>query len=221
MKKNILSLLLAITLLASLLTFPIAAEESADSALTVLTRYSTGYSSQDGGTAEIISYNPDLNNAYLVNGNERTVDILKYDEEAKEVVLDKRVDLSEMIEGFTFGDVTSVAVDTAHKQVAVAVQAEDFKANGAILLLNYEGEYMAHYEAGVQPDMIAVSADGSLIITADEGEPREGFIDESSDPKGSVTVLDLSDAENPVVTTVDFTASALKITMKKATSLML
>lgn len=223
MKKNVITLLLAIAMLATLFTLPVAAEtvtpdeavtadeaatadEASESALRFLTRYSTGYSSQDGGTAEIIAYNPDLKNAYLVNGNERTVDILKYDDEAKEVVLDKRIDVSEMIEGFTFGDVTCVAVDTNFKRVAVAVQEEDFKANGSVLLLDYEGNYVAHYEAGVQPDMITVSEDGTLIITADEGEPREGYIDEESDPKGSVTVVNLSDEANPVVTTIDFSA---------------
>lgn len=176
--------------------------------LSHLGSYATGYSDQEGGVAEIVSYNADNEKFYVVNGKAKTLDIvsvsgLSADGENQSMTLDKRVDVSKMIDGFTFGDITSVAVDTAHDRIAVAVQAEDYQAPGAILILNYDGEYVAHYAAGVQPDMITFSPDGNLVLTADEGEPREGYEDGAVDPKGSVTIVDLS-AEEPVSKTVTF-----------------
>lgn len=142
--------------------------------------YSTGYSDQEGGVAEIVAYNRDNQKFYLVNGREKKLDIvslagLTAGQEAQTLSLETRVDVSGMIPGFTFGDLTSVAVDTAHNRIAVAVQAEDYAANGAILLLNYAGEYLAHYTAGVQPDNVVFSPDGRYVLSANEGEPRRAM----------------------------------------------
>ena len=37
-----------------------------------------------------------------------------------------------------------------------------------------------------------ITFSGNLVLTADEGEPRLGYGSDTVDPKGSVTVLDLS-----------------------------
>lgn len=192
-------------------SFPISrdGEDSLEESdvLTHLGSYSTGYSDQDGGVAEIVSYNADNEKFYVVNGKTKTLDIvslagLSANGTEQSLTLDKRVDVSEMIDGFAFGDITSVAVDTAHDRIAVAVQAEDYSTPGAILLLDYDGQYLAHYQAGVQPDMITFTPDGNKVLTADEGEPREGY-ESGTDPKGSVTIVDLSAAE-PEPKTVTF-----------------
>lgn len=44
-------------------------------------------------------------------------------------------------------------------------------------------------ETGVQPDMVTFTPDGSKILTANEGEPREGYT--ATDPQGSVTVIEV------------------------------
>ena len=194
-------------------SFAISAQGEApleeNNVLEKLAGYSTGYSDQDGGVAEIVSYNADNEKFYVVNGKEKMLDIvsvsgLTADGENQSMTMEKRIDVSRMIEGFTFGDITSVAVDTANDRIAVAVQAADYQAPGAILLLNYDGTYAAHYEAGVQPDMITFSPDGRYVLTANEGEPREGY-DSAVDPKGSVTVVDLS-ADAPSAKNVTFDA---------------
>jgi len=193
-------------------SFPIAKDPGysleKNGVLSHLGSYSTGYSDQDGGVAEIVSYNADNEKFYVVNGKAKTLDIvsvsgLSASGENQSLTLDKRVDVSGMIKDFAFGDITSVAVDTAHDRIAVAVQEADYKARGAILILNYDGEYMAHYTAGVQPDMVTFSPDGKYVLTADEGEPREGYGESAEDPKGSVTIVDLSAAE-PTPNTVTF-----------------
>ena len=152
-------------------SFAISAQGEApleeNNVLEKLAGYSTGYSDQDGGVAEIVSYNADNEKFYVVNGKEKMLDIvsvsgLTADGENQSMTMEKRIDVSRMIEGFTFGDITSVAVDTANDRIAVAVQAADYQAPGAILLLNYDGTYAAHYEAGVQPDMITFSPTGAM-----------------------------------------------------------
>ena len=171
--------------------------------------YSTGYSDQEGGVAEIVAYSQDNQKFYLVNGREQKLDIvslagLSAGEAGQALALERRLDVSQMIPGFSFGDLTSVAVDPVHDRVAVAVQAEDYAANGAILLLNYDGEYVAHYPAGVQPDNVVFSPDGRYVLSANEGEPRQGY-ENGTDPQGSVTIVDL-EAENPTPSTVTFEA---------------
>ena len=89
-----------------------------------------------------------------------------------------------MIPGFTFGDLTSVAVDTAHDRIAVAVQAEDYAANGAILLLNYAGEYLAHYTAGCSRTTWSSPPTAGMSSPPTRGEPRQGY-ENGTDPQGS------------------------------------
>lgn len=197
----------AALLMTGVLTLNLSATVlAADQAsLSHLGSYSTGYSDQEGGVAEIVAYNSDNQKFYLVNGREQRLDIvslsgLTADGSGQPLSLEKRVDVSNMIPGFSFGDITSVAVDTVNDRIAVAVQAKDYAADGAILLLNYDGSYAAHYQAGVQPDMVTFSPDGSFLLSANEGEPRKGYGEGITDPQGSVTVVSLADKKASTVT---------------------
>ncbi|WP_454940702.1 choice-of-anchor I family protein [Evtepia sp.] len=202
------ALLLAGLLSVGLVPSALAAQDDTP-ALEKIAGYSTGYSDQEGGVAEIVAYSQDNQKFYLVNGREQKLDIvslagLTAGEEGQSLTLEQRLDVSQMIPGFAFGDLTSVAVDPVHDRVAVAVQAEDYAAKGAILLLNYDGEYLAHYPAGVQPDNVTFSPDGRYVLSANEGEPRQGY-ENGTDPQGSVTIVDLA-AETPAPNTVTFEA---------------
>lgn len=168
--------------------------------------FDTGYSDPDGGVAEIVRYNADNGKIYLVNGKTRTLDVVslgvypesdgeletKFDEEADRIFFDELAEEhpEDFGSGFVVGDVTSVAVNTDLDVVAVALQHSEYDRAGAIALLNYDGSYLKAYPCGVQPDMITF--DGTLVLTADEGEPRAGYGEGATDPEGSVTVLDLS-----------------------------
>lgn len=168
--------------------------------------YSTGYTNEDGGVAEIVAYNKDNNSLYLVNGSEKSIDIVEItnfnvnDGASNKLNLTKRINPADMIPGFTFGDLTSVVVNTSDKTIAVAVQAEDYSANGAILILNYDGTYKTHYEAGVQPDMVITAVNGRYLLTANEGEPRKGY-ETGIDPAGTITIVD---TESSSVRTIGF-----------------
>ena len=87
---------------------------------------------------------------------------------------------------------TSVSVSSDGSLLAVALQAEGYDENGRIALFSIAKDgsitLRSIYEAGVQPDMVVFG--GYLILSANEGEPREGY--DAADPKGSITVVDLS-----------------------------
>lgn len=169
-------------------------EKNAAVQLTKTAGTAIGTANKDGGVAEIVTYNRDNKKAYVVNGREGTLHILpmkedgSFDEGKKETV-----GIRNRIEGFACGDVTSVAVDTVNERLAVAAQAEDYAANGQVAILDYDGNLLNHYEVGVQPEMVTFTKDGSKVLTADGGEPRKGYGADAVDPKGSVTVVDLSE----------------------------
>lgn len=178
--------------------------------------FSTGYSDADGGVAEIVQYNEDNGKLYLVNGKTQTIDIVTlaayetdgelqttFTEATDRIYFDSVVEQnpSSFAEGFEVGDITSVAVNTDLDLIAVAVQHSDYTAAGAVVILDYDGNFKAAYPAGVQPDMVTFA--GNLVLTADEGEPREGYSDGATDPMGSVTVIDLG-AASPEAKTITF-----------------
>ncbi|MDR1615075.1 MAG: choice-of-anchor I family protein [Campylobacteraceae bacterium] len=171
--------------------------------LTYIGSYSTGNVSEDGGIAEIVAYNKDNQKIYVVNGALGSIDIVDANtlssDQFTQMELYKRIDIAAMAneKGFSYGDVTSV--DTKDGIVALAVQAEGYADNGSIVILNYEGEFLGRYEAGVQPDMICFA--DRYILSANEGEPRDGY--GATDPKGSVTIVDTVTNTSK---SVDFTA---------------
>ena len=158
-----------------------------------LSSYSTGYTDKDGGVAEIVKFNKENNCMYLVSGKTQTLDIVKVNTDGTTKLV-KNVDIAALgkANNFSAGDITSVDVNTDCDLVAIAVQNADYGKNGVIVTLNYEGKFVSQYEAGVQPDMVTFSPDGKYILSANEGEPREGYGEGMTDPMGSVTVVDLT-----------------------------
>ncbi|SDS93132.1 S-layer homology domain-containing protein [Paenibacillaceae bacterium GAS479] len=159
--------------------------------MTKIGEYRVGVSNEDGGVAEIVKYNRDNGLFYLVNGsaNPPSLDIVALKQGQME--LHARIDikaLAQQEDGFKFGDLTSVDVNTAVKRIFVAVQSEGTNDAGRILELDYGGVLVNVYVTGAQPDMVKSTPDGQYVLTADEGEPREGA--GGIDPEGSVTLVD-------------------------------
>ncbi|SFF37027.1 S-layer homology domain-containing protein [Paenibacillus catalpae] len=153
--------------------------------------FSLGQTDEDGGVAEIVKYNKDNNKFYLVNGsgNPPSLEIIGLGNATGTLVTEKTVKVEELSEehgAFNYGDLTSVDINTTTKRIAISVQDEDALMPGKIIVLDYDGNYVTEYDAGVQPDMIKFTSDGRYILTADEAEPREV----TKDAKGSVTIVD-------------------------------
>ncbi|WP_159884475.1 choice-of-anchor I family protein [Paenibacillus puerhi] len=152
-------------------------------------QYQVGVSNKDGGVAEIVRYNKDNRKMYIVSGssNPPSLDIVPLTGSGT-LSKEKSVLVKELAEqdGFVFGDLTSVDVNTPTKRIAVSVQHADPMSKGKILLLDYDGNLVKSYDAGIQPDMVKFTSDGKYVLTADEAEPRSG----KNDPEGSVTIAD-------------------------------
>ena len=170
--------------------------------------------SADGGSLEIVQYNAKNGFAYAVSGVKGkliAVDLnasLSGDKAAE--LGGTEYDIKSLVsaDGFTYGDMTSVSVSPDGGTLAVAIQAEDYTANGIVALFTCGADgsltLSGTVPVGVQPDMVTFTPDGKYILTADEGEPRMGYTAEGAvDPKGSVTVIDAADLS---ARTVDFTA---------------
>lgn len=182
---------------------PILHIESINGKLSYIGNYQTGMSNKDGGIAEIVKYNKDNQKMYLVNGTAQSVDIVSIanmtSNNKTEFKIDTRLDIAAMgqAHGFASGDITSIDINTNEKMIAIAVQGATYKDNGSIVILNYDGKYIKHFEAGVQPDMVTFSHDYKYLLSANEGEPREGYSSAgATDPKGSITIIDIKKGVN-------------------------
>lgn len=191
---------------------------NADSAIKtkLIARYNAGAYSAEGGSAEITAYNAQNGFAYSVNGVKGTLDCVNMknlkNNSKVETLAGTELKAAELAEnagdGFVYGDMTSVAVSPDGKTLAVAMQDVDYTKPGRVLFFacNKDGSltYSGIAAAGVQPDMVTFTEDGAKVLTADEGEPRQGYSAAGAvDPKGSVTVID---AQTKNATTVDFSA---------------
>ena len=166
-------------------------EENAALTLSRLNSLQIGTPNADGGVAEIVSYNADRKEAYVVNGQDGL--LYRFSVSEKGLAETGSQSLKNLIEGFAYGDMTSVAVDTVNDRIAVALQAEGYADNGYVALLDYDFNLIKAYEVGVQPDMVTFTHDGRMVLSANEGEPREGYGAGTVDPEGSVSIIDLMD----------------------------
>ena len=157
-----------------------------------------GTPNADGGVAEIVAYDEANGRAYVVNGQESVLNIFSVNQDGSFGDVEK-LDVAALMAAedasFTYGDMTSVAV-SAEGTVAVALQDADYTKPGRVAVFDENDAIAAVYTTGVQPDMVTFSADGRYILTADEGEPREGYGEGIVDPAGSVTVIDTQASEN-------------------------
>ncbi|MCR8656741.1 choice-of-anchor I family protein [Paenibacillus endoradicis] len=158
-------------------------------AINKISEYKVGVTNEDGGVAEIVKFNKDNGKFYLVNGstNPPSLEIVSLTED-EALTREKSIDVQLLAEhdGFQYGDLTSVNVNTIVKEVVVSVAEQASDKAGKVLVLDYDGKLLREYEVGIQPDMITRTTDGKYIMTANEGEPRDAGID----PKGSVSIID-------------------------------
>lgn len=189
--------------------------ESASLKLAQIGRYISSETNKDGGVMEIVAYNPANQCAYAVNGQSGVLaaiplNSLKAGQTTVTVLEAQTVDVETLVnvDGFSYGDMTSVSVSPDGKTLAVAIQAEDYTANGRVALFTADSNgsltFVDAIETGIQPDMVTFTPDGSKILTANEGEPRLGYTNDAAvDPAGSVTVIDVKSA---TAQTIGFTA---------------
>jgi 2',3'-cyclic-nucleotide 2'-phosphodiesterase / 3'-nucleotidase / 5'-nucleotidase len=137
----------------------------------------------DQSAAEIVAHDPSTQRLFVVNFAENAIDILN--------ISDPRAPTR-------FGQITfenlggapnSVAVSNG--LVAVAVENPVKINNGWAVFLDTDGNVLNTLMVGALPDMIAFTPDGKTVLVANEGEPSNPY-DPDTDPKGSVSIIDVS-----------------------------
>ena len=184
-------------------------DETGSLKLELAGRYNSGAMNADGGSLEIVQYNPDNGYAYAVSGVKGTliaVDLNgKLDGDTVVALSGTEYDVKSLVEGFAYGDMTSVAISPDGSKLAVAIQAENYAAQGVVALFacNTDGslELLSTVSVGVQPDMVTF-ANNNTILSADEGEPRGGK--DATDPKGSVSIVTIGENNALTANTVTF-----------------
>jgi len=156
----------------------------------LLTRIAEFDSEAGVGGAEIVAariYNdggPNRLEAWIVNNEDKAIDIVTLDDPANPVLRDQVV-----LSSFDTDGPTSLAIDPQGRGVAVTLPHDDPQDPGWVQLLNFAGELGDVVVVGALPDMLTFTPDGSMILVANEGEPDEDY---NPDPEGSVTLLKLN-----------------------------
>lgn len=218
--------IIALFTLFSLTISPVSAFAESSVNPHLAARYSSGMTNEDGGVTEIVAYNEKNKVSYVVNGSTGNLDIIdmKAMKDGESYLTAESIDVRTLISDemkkhgkkypflsdFVYGDMTSVDVDPQKNAVAIAVQAEDPDKNGIAVILDHNGKILTIVPVGKQPDMLTFTEKGKYLLIANEGEPRNGYAEGTSDPEGSVTVVDMSQGYGTLskkgVTTVGFEA---------------
>lgn len=199
-KHNFSKAAFALSLAGTAIVAPTAGAETVDPyKLSLDARYDSGVQNKDGGTTEIVTYNKHNHAFYIVNGETKKVEAisLKYGNK-KEPALQPflSIDVAKLIQtvdaDFQYGGLTSIAAHPTENVIAASVQAQGYNDAGYAVFLTGEGELLSIVEVAVQPDNITFTPDGTKALTANEGEPREGYGKDVVDPQGSISIIDVS-----------------------------
>lgn len=198
------------------------ADETAVWGMELYARYNSKALSADGGSMEIVEYNEANGYAYAVSGVKGQIVAIPIEGtkngtsvaelEGKELDVKKLVEESALLPGFVYGDITSVAISPDGSRLAASIQHKDYKEKGvaAIFTYNEDGTLKVEklIEVGVQPDMITF-ADNNTVLTADEGEPRNGYGTGAVDPEGTVSVVNIQEGTSTQAGFENYTADEL------------
>lgn len=184
---------IATTASAKMMAEPVASHGSSSTvSVTHIGRYSTGV--YDDGAAEIPTYDANTERLFVVNGSIPGIDVLDISDPANPTQIDA-------IETGGSGP-NNVAVHDG--TVAAAVEAENTQDDGYVAFYNAADlSEITTISVGPLPDMVTFAADSNYVLTANEGEPNDDY---STDPAGSVSVIDISEGiASATVDTASFT----------------
>ena len=186
--------LLAAALIGAAVTTPAIVAEAK---LSLDARYDSGVQNEDGGTTEIVAYNPHTHATYVVNGETKKIEAISLNytkDEAMNLKPFLSINIAKTIaafdSNFEYGDLTSITVHPKENIIAVSVQAKDYNTAGYAVVLTGDGKLLGAAKVGSQPDNITFTTNGTKLLTANEGEPRAGYGADIVDPKGSISVID-------------------------------
>ncbi|SEJ25413.1 choice-of-anchor I family protein [Demequina mangrovi] len=194
---------------AAIVDDPIAlSADGASLALTPLGTYETGVF--DESAAEIVAFHAKSAQLYSVDANAGAVNVLDASDPTAPTLLGT-LEVAGIVDasGTSIPDgseANSVAVRD-DGLVVVAVEAATKTDPGWLAFFDLDGEALGAVQVGAQPDMVTVTPDGRMAVSANEGEPNETY---EIDPEGTVSIVSLPRKVAPpaqsAVRTADFHA---------------
>jgi len=179
--------------------------------LTHIASFSNGASGSN--SAEIVAHDPSTQRLYIANSIGGKLDIINFSNPAS-------ASLISSIPITSYGNINSVAVRNGI--VAVAIENASPQLNGKVVFFDANGTFQKQVDVGAMPDMIVFNNAGTRVLTANEGEPNAAY---TSDPEGSVSVIDISGGiaglTQSNVTTIDFTSFNSQAATLKASGIRL
>jgi hypothetical protein len=170
--------------------------------------YLSSYLVDPAGSSEIVAHDPVSQRLFVVNSTATKLAILDFSNP-------EAITQVAMIDMTAYG-IGATSVSFRNGLVAATVQGADY-GNGKVVFMDENGENIHVVEAGVLPDMVTFSPDGTKVLTANEGEPKPDY---SIDPEGSVSVIEvgggLSSITQANVTNINFNAFDSQIETLKA-----
>ena len=159
----------------------------------------------DVGAAEISAYDSQTKRMFVVNnGIVNKIDVLDFADP-------KNIKLISSISTLPYGgSVNSVAVSNG--KMAAAIESTNKQANGKIVVFKtIDNSEIKVITVGALPDMVTFSPDGKFIISANEGEPSNDYL---NDPQGTISIISVEN--DYAVTTLNFASFASQSTALKA-----
>lgn len=142
--------------------------------------WATGVLDAEAGAAEISAYHPGTARLFVVNVHSTRIDVVSIANPAAPALVTSIA---------TPGDPTSVAVHGNLLAVA-SVNAAAKTLPGQVQFYDATSlQPLAQVSVGALPDMVTFTPNGRFVLTANEGEPSSDY---TSDPEGSVSIIDLS-----------------------------
>ena len=160
--------------------------------LSKLGTYASGVFNESA--AEISAHDPLTQRLFVVNAQSGAVDVLDVSNPSAPTKVSTLT-----MAGMSAADGSSVAADAVVNSVAVhdgvlavAVESAPKTDPGWVGFFGTAGPLPFHsaVRVGALPDMLTFTPDGRSVLVANEGEPADDF---SSDPEGSVSVIDVAD----------------------------
>ncbi|WP_091393469.1 choice-of-anchor I family protein [Flavobacterium noncentrifugens] len=174
-------------------------EESAPTASGALDiNFLSSYVVDANGSAEIVAHDPVSQRLFVLNSTATKINILDFSNPSA-ITQINTLDMS------AYG-IGATSVSYKNGIVAATVEGANFE-NGKVIFMDINGENVRVVNAGVLPDMITFTHDGTKVLTANEGQPNSDY---SIDPEGSISVIDVSaglaNITQANVTTINFNA---------------
>ena len=160
------------------------------------------------GGAEISAFDPATKRLFVTNGTTNQIDIVDISDPTYPEKV-KSIDLSAK------GVIGIQSVAAKDGLVAIATSMVSTQSNGKIFFADTNGKLVKGAENGIEvgalPDHVSFSPDGRYVMSANEGEPSsycltDGKLPTTTDPYGTVSLIDVSGAVPSAATTLNFEA---------------